>query len=147
MPMNYILGGLKGFNCWYNYAYKHTHMITKEAKQRLKILQFWQNHGLKATADALERWNNRIVARGLHKQDEAGADQYLADYGKGIAAPKCVALAVACEVNGCNGIAMGFWAKAFSLETGIMPATEPDFAPGAPDTQGAPEGVGAKSNG
>ncbi|MFH0955634.1 MAG: DDE-type integrase/transposase/recombinase, partial [Candidatus Falkowbacteria bacterium] len=48
----YTLSGLKGFNRWYNYAYKHTHMITKEANQRLKILLFWRNYGLKAVADA-----------------------------------------------------------------------------------------------
>ncbi len=52
MQTIYTLRGIKGFNRWYNYAYKHTHMITKEAKQRLKIIQFWQNHGLKATEDA-----------------------------------------------------------------------------------------------
>ena len=52
MQTIYTLKGLKGFNRWYNYAYKHTHMITKEAKQRLKILQFWREHGLKATTDA-----------------------------------------------------------------------------------------------
>ncbi len=52
MQTIYTLRGLKGFNRWYNYAYKHTHMITKEAKQRLKILQFWRNYGLKAAADA-----------------------------------------------------------------------------------------------
>ncbi|MFA5248348.1 MAG: hypothetical protein WC415_03830 [Patescibacteria group bacterium] len=27
-------------------------MITKEAKQRLKIVQFWREHGLEATSDA-----------------------------------------------------------------------------------------------
>ena len=52
MQTIYTLGGLKGFNRWYDYAYKHTHMITKEAKQRLKIIQFWREHGLKATTDA-----------------------------------------------------------------------------------------------
>jgi transposase-like protein len=52
MQTIYTLRGLKGFNRWYNYAYKHTHMITKEAKQRLKILQFWREYGLKATTDA-----------------------------------------------------------------------------------------------
>ena len=41
-----------GFGRLYDYAYKHTHMITKEAKQRLKILQFWRKYGLKATIDA-----------------------------------------------------------------------------------------------
>ena len=52
MQTIYTLRGLKGFNRLYNYAYKHTHMITKEAKQRLKILQFWRNYGLKAATDA-----------------------------------------------------------------------------------------------
>ena len=52
MQTIYTLRGLKGFNRWYDYAYKHTHMITKEAKQRLKIIQFWREHGLKATTDA-----------------------------------------------------------------------------------------------
>ena len=42
----------QGFGRLYNYAYKHKHMITKEAKQRLKILQFWKKYGLKATIDA-----------------------------------------------------------------------------------------------
>ena len=41
-----------GFGRLYEYGYKYTRMITKQAKQRLKILQFWQNHGLKATEDA-----------------------------------------------------------------------------------------------
>ena len=42
----------RGFGRLYEYAYKQTRMITKEAKQRLKILQFWKEHGLKATTDA-----------------------------------------------------------------------------------------------
>ena len=43
-----------GFGRWYDYCYKHNnnHMITKQAKQRLKIIQFWRKHGLKATKDA-----------------------------------------------------------------------------------------------
>jgi transposase InsO family protein len=41
-----------GFGRLYEYGYKYTRMITKQAEQRLKILQFWQNHGLKATKDA-----------------------------------------------------------------------------------------------
>ena len=42
----------KGFGRLYEYSFKHTHMITKEAKQRLKILNFWKEYGLKATTDA-----------------------------------------------------------------------------------------------
>lgn len=41
-----------GFGRWYDYAYKYTHMITKQAKQRHKILIFWRKHGLQATIDA-----------------------------------------------------------------------------------------------
>jgi len=49
--------GFKHHNCrsfgrLYEYGYKYTRMITKQAKQRLKILQFWRNHGLKAAEDA-----------------------------------------------------------------------------------------------
>jgi len=42
----------RGFGRLYEYGYKYTRMITKEAKQRLKILQFWKEHGLKAAVDA-----------------------------------------------------------------------------------------------
>jgi|SRR3989338_967103 len=42
----------RGFGRLYEYGHKYTRMITKEAKQRLKILQFWREHGLKATTDA-----------------------------------------------------------------------------------------------
>jgi len=41
-----------GFGRLYEYGYKYTRMITKEAEQRLKILQFWRNYGLQATKDA-----------------------------------------------------------------------------------------------
>ena len=42
----------KGFGKLYEYSFKHAHMITKEAKQRLKILNFWKEYGLRATTDA-----------------------------------------------------------------------------------------------
>lgn len=42
----------RGFGRLYEYSYKHTHMITKQAKQRLKILQFWRKHGLYAAVEA-----------------------------------------------------------------------------------------------
>jgi len=41
-----------GFGKLYEYSYKHTHMITKEAIQRLKILLFWKKYGLQAVTDA-----------------------------------------------------------------------------------------------
>lgn len=52
MKTDYGFGGLKGFRRWYDYAYKHTHMITSEAKERLRILRYWRKHGLPATHDA-----------------------------------------------------------------------------------------------
>lgn len=45
---------IPGFGKWYNYAFKYTHMITKQAEQRLKILNFWRQYGLKATFDAFK---------------------------------------------------------------------------------------------
>lgn len=48
-------GGIKGFHKWYDYAYKHnTRMITKEAKERYRILEFWRKYGLKATEEAFK---------------------------------------------------------------------------------------------
>ncbi len=41
-----------GFGKLYEYSFKNTHMITKEANKRLKILLFWDKHGLEATIDA-----------------------------------------------------------------------------------------------
>jgi len=41
-----------GFGRLYDYAYKYTHMITKQAQERLKIINYWQKHGLEATTDA-----------------------------------------------------------------------------------------------
>lgn len=72
----------------------------------------------KPNQEIVERWQTRVVARGLDKQGERGAEQYLSDYGKGIAAPKCILLAVQAENAGCGEVAMGFWKKAYELETG-----------------------------
>lgn len=52
MQIGFKYHNCRGFGRLYDYGYKYTHMITKEAKQRLKILQFWRNYGLKATEDA-----------------------------------------------------------------------------------------------
>ncbi len=93
---------------------------------------------LRPTSDALERWTTRIYARKLHLMGEDGAMQYLSDYGRGIAAPKCVALAVVCEVNGFLAIAEGFWKKAFELETGTAAPITAEFS--TPKTTPAKEG-------
>ena len=55
MQLGFKYGHCKGFGRMYNYGLKHFNpynMITKEAKQREKILLFWKKYGLKATTDA-----------------------------------------------------------------------------------------------
>jgi len=86
---------------------------------------------VKIGADIAERWNNRVLARGLDKLGEAGAAQYLADYGRGIAAPKVIALALKAEVENCPDMASGFWKKAYTLETGRQPAEDAAPRPAA----------------
>jgi ATP-dependent DNA ligase len=71
-------------------------------------------------SDTRERWTNRILLRKLNEQGERGARQYLSDYGKGIAAPKCIQLALVAEAENCPDMAIGFWAKAYELETGNL---------------------------
>ncbi len=77
----------------------------------------------KISADIRERWNNRIVTRGLHLMGEAGAVQYLADYGRGIGTAKVISFALCAESEGYPEIAIGFWKRAFELETGEKPTT------------------------
>lgn len=52
MQIGFKYHNCRGFGRLYEYAYKQTRMITKEAKQRLKILNFWRQYGLAATTDA-----------------------------------------------------------------------------------------------
>ncbi|MFM9264213.1 ATP-dependent DNA ligase [Tychonema sp. BBK16] len=75
----------------------------------------------KISADIRERWNNRIVQRELHLMGEAGAVQYLSDYGRGIGTAKVIGFALCAESEGCPEMAMGFWKRAFELETGEKP--------------------------
>ncbi len=79
------------------------------------------NSKKKPNSDIAERWQTRVVPQGLHSQGEAGANQYLNLYGKGIAAPKCIMFAVYAQQNGYSGFAMGMWKKAFMLTTGNLP--------------------------
>lgn len=65
MQIGFKYYNCKGFGRLYNYGYKYTHMITKKAEQRLKILQFWRNYGLKATKEAFEA--NRSTLYGWWK--------------------------------------------------------------------------------
>ncbi|MBD2385808.1 ATP-dependent DNA ligase [Cylindrospermum sp. FACHB-282] len=77
-----------------------------------------RNTNKRIPAEIRERWNNRILQRSLHLMGTAGAIQYLADYGRGIALPKVVNLAICAESEGYPDMALGFWNKAFELETG-----------------------------
>lgn len=95
----------------------------------------------KISSDIRERWNNRIVTRGLHLMGEAGAVQYLADYGRGIGTAKVIGFALCAESEGYPEMAIGFWKKAFELETGEKPITlntpnnsTADFAPAKQST-------------
>lgn len=75
-------------------------------------------HPIKIKSDIAERWNSRVLARGLNAQGRNGARAYLDSYGRGIAAPKIVALALCAHANGAAEMAAGFWEAAFNLETG-----------------------------
>ncbi|MCU0545834.1 MAG: ATP-dependent DNA ligase [Oscillatoriaceae cyanobacterium Prado104] len=86
----------------------------------------------KISSDIRERWKNRIVQRGLHLMGEAGAVQYLADYGRGIGTAKVISFALCAESEGYPEMAIGFWKKAFELETG-----EKSIAPNPPDNSTA----------
>ncbi|NQE37147.1 ATP-dependent DNA ligase [Microcoleus asticus] len=95
----------------------------------------------KISADIRERWNNRIVTRGLHLMGEAGAVQYLADYGRGIGTAKVIGFALCAESEGYQEMAFGFWKRAFELETGEKPIalntpnnSTADFAPAKQST-------------
>ncbi|MEG3842919.1 ATP-dependent DNA ligase [Microcoleus sp. herbarium14] len=75
----------------------------------------------KISADIRERWNNRIVQRELHLMGEAGSVQYLSDYGRGIGTAKVIGFALCAESEGYPEMAIGFWKRAFELETGEKP--------------------------
>jgi hypothetical protein len=80
-----------------------------------------RNAAKKISADIRERWNNRIVTRGLHLLGKQGAVQYLSDYGRGIGTAKLISFALCAESEGYPDFAAGFWQKAFELETGNKP--------------------------
>ncbi len=77
----------------------------------------------KISADIRERWNNRIVQRELHLMGEAGAVQYLADYGRGIGTAKVISFALCAESEGYPEMAFGFWKRAFELESSVISLT------------------------
>jgi hypothetical protein len=70
----------------------------------------------KIKVDIVQRWNERIMPRNLQLQGEAGAQVYLRDYGKSIAAPKCLQFGALALENGLPEFAAGFYKKAAELE-------------------------------
>jgi bifunctional non-homologous end joining protein LigD len=75
----------------------------------------------KIPSDIRERWNNRLVKNSWHLQGSDGAAQYLANYGNNIGIAKVLAFAMCAESEGYPEVAMGFWHKAFEIETGVAP--------------------------
>jgi len=65
-----------------------------------------------------ERWLTRIVPNDLQRNGREGAENYLAVYGRGIMAPKLIQLALKAEMEGYPEMALGFWLKAYELDTG-----------------------------
>lgn len=52
MQIGFKYHKVRGFGRLYEYGFKYTHMITKEAEKRLKILEFWGRFGLAAAMAA-----------------------------------------------------------------------------------------------
>ena len=52
MQVIYKYRWISGARTLYDYGLRHNHMITTKAEQRIKILRFWREYGLKATKDA-----------------------------------------------------------------------------------------------
>ena len=69
-------------------------------------------------ADIASRWHSRIVPKALHTAGRAGADSYLAQYGRGIKPPKLVLLARMAETQASPDFAARIWEEAFFLTTG-----------------------------
>ena len=85
----------------------------------MNIHQYSENHqNVKPNASIQQRWNERVAGQGLHLMGRAGGDAYLANYGRGISASKCVALARMADVSGFPLVGARFWEEAFFLETG-----------------------------
>lgn len=73
-------------------------------------------------SEILSRWNSRILPRNLNAQGAEGAAIYLRDYGRGISAAKCEALALYAEKEGWKNFALGFWARGYELTCGEKPS-------------------------
>lgn len=87
------------------------------------------NANVKPKADIVERWESRIVAQGLHIAGRRGAEGYLGQYGKGIAAPKLIGFARCADIKGFPLMAARFWEEAFFMTTGTRGSLDAGSAP------------------
>jgi len=71
--------------------------------------------GQSVTKDIRDRWSSRVIANGW-QNSRAGADAYLARYGRNIGSKKCVKLAVYAANRGQNAFADRMWEKAFEID-------------------------------
>lgn len=73
---------------------------------------------VKIPTEIAKRWDDRVVKGNLLRLGAAAANEYLAFYGKGIGAEKCIHLALKAECDSQPAVARGFWVRAYELETG-----------------------------
>lgn len=69
-----------------------------------------------------ERFTTRIYPMRWHKNGIDGANAYLGRYGRGIGIEKLIHLAMYADGEGHHVFAMGFWAKAYQVETKCYPS-------------------------
>jgi len=74
-----------------------------------------------------ERWEDRVVANRWHENHRAeeGVSAYLKRYGRNIGQKKVMQLAVMAEDNGADLFALHMWMKAYELEFGRKPLSNP----------------------
>jgi hypothetical protein len=56
--------GLKGFITVYNNAIRYKYMITAKAKEKARVLIFWEKHGLEATIRRLSQQKGQHYSYG-----------------------------------------------------------------------------------
>lgn len=99
-----------------------THLVLMDINEYIEAKR---NAVKQIPVEIRERWNNRIVKRSWHLMGIDGALEYLANYGKGIGIIKLINLAICAEFEGYPEVALGFWNKAFEIETGnSQPTTQ-----------------------
>lgn len=74
--------GIKGFINLYEYALKYSYMITDKAKNKVKIISFWEKHGLEATLDAFPYKRSTLFLWKQTLKENKGKIQSLNDKSK-----------------------------------------------------------------